>query len=546
VLRPKLFALTAIASLFAVSSAHATVDLVAFAQLSGTGGDLSKETAAPLENGAPGNLLGGMGSGIAYAGCHTFVQVPDRGPNAIPFNSAIDDTASYIDRFQTVHLQLKPASKGADLPFALNPKLVDTTLLHTSDKLVYGNGAAYGVPDGAPKLNRKNGTYYFTGRSDNFDPTHLSNDNRDARLDPESIRVSKDGKSVFISDEYGPYIYRFDRSSGRRIDTIKVPDTFAVSTLSPVGNTEISVNTSGRVANKGMEGLAISPDGNTLFGAMQSPLLQDGGTNGGYTRILKVDLRTGKTTQYAYPLTNTGTADKPSYPTISDALAVNDHELLIDERDSHGLADDSQAKFKHVYHIDLSHAQDVTQESGQANLAPFAVQKTLFLDIVAVLTAHGFDPINIPAKLEGLAFGPDVTIGGVKKHTLFVTNDNDFLPTITDTNHPTGIDNPNKYFVFAFDPSDLPTLVAQQLDETQSKSQSHAHDHDQTHEDAICARDDDDNDHGNGDDNGHGDGHGNGNDNDHGNGNGNGNGHDHDGDHGNGNDNGHDGHGHND
>ncbi|CAB3780523.1 esterase-like activity of phytase family protein [Pararobbsia alpina] len=507
-LRPKLFALTAIASLFAISSAHATVDLIAFAQIDGNRGDLSKETSAPLENGAPGNLLGGMGSGFAYAGCHTFLALPDRGPNAIPYNSAIDDTASYIDRFQTLHLRLKPASKGADLPFTLTPQLVDTTLLHTSDKLVYGNGAAYGVPDGAPKLNRKNGTFYFTGRSDNFDPTHLSNNDRDARLDPESIRVSNDGKSVFISDEYGPYIYRFDRSSGRRLDTYKVPDAFAVSTLSPVGATEISVNTSGRVANKGMEGLAISPDGNTLFGAMQSPLLQDGGTNGAYTRILKVDLRTGKTTQYAYPLTNTGTAAKPNYPTISDVLAINDHELLVDERDGHGLADNSVAKFKHVYRIDLGHAQDVTHASGEAGLEPYAVTKTLFLDIVAVLSAHGFDPINIPAKLEGLAFGPDVTIGGVKKHTLFVTNDNDFLPTVTDSNHPDGIDNPNKYFVFAFDPSDLPTLVAQQLDETKSKSQSKSHDHDQTHEDAVCSRDDNDDDHG--DDNGHGNDHDNG------------------------------------
>jgi hypothetical protein len=530
VLRSRLFALTAVASLFAMSSAHATVDLIAFGQISGTRGDLSKDTSAPLENGAPGNLLGGMGSGIAYAGCHTFIAVPDRGPNAIPFNSAIDDTVSYINRLETLHLHLKPASKGANLPFTLDPKLADTTLLHTSDKLVYGTGAAFGVPNGAPKLNRKDGTNYFTGRSDNFDPAHLSTDVRDARLDPESIRVSNDGKSVFISDEYGPYIYQFDRSSGRRIDTIKVPDSFAVATLSPMGATEISVNTSGRVANKGMEGLAISPDGNTLFGAMQSPLLQDGGTNGAYTRILKVDLRTGKTTQYAYPLTNTGTAANPSYPTISDALAINDHELLMDERDSHGLADDSQAKFKHVYHIDLSHAQDVTQTIGAAGLAPFAVTKTLFVDIVAILSAHGFDPINIPAKLEGLAFGPDVTINGVKKHTLFVTNDNDFLPTITDTNHPAGIDNPNKYFVFGFDPSDLPTLVAQQLDETKSKSQSQAHNHEQTHEDAICSRDDDDDHDGNGDDNGHGD-------------NGNGNGHGNDNGHGNGDDN---GHGHND
>ena len=99
----------------------------------------------------------------------------------------------------------------------LTPQLVDTTLLHTSDRLAYGSGAAYGVPNGAPALNGTNRTDYFTGRSDNFDPTHLSTWPRDARLDPESIRVANDGQSVFISDEYGPYIDRFDRRTGRRI-----------------------------------------------------------------------------------------------------------------------------------------------------------------------------------------------------------------------------------------------------------------------------------------------------------------------------------------
>jgi|SRR5579884_2141319 len=37
-----------------------------------------------LENGAPANLLGGLGSAIAYASGNTFVALPDRGPNAIP------------------------------------------------------------------------------------------------------------------------------------------------------------------------------------------------------------------------------------------------------------------------------------------------------------------------------------------------------------------------------------------------------------------------------------------------------------------------------
>lgn len=492
--RTMLGAAASLAALAATPSAHATVDLIAIGQLDGNLLDRSKETAGKLENGAPGNLLGGLGSGIGYAGCHTFVAVPDRGPNAIPFNPAIDDTASYINRFQTLRLRLKEAGKGAALPYTLTPKLLDTTLLHTSDRLVYGNGAAAGVPNGAPALNRQNHTNYFTGRSDNFDPTHLSTYPLDARFDPESIRVANDGDSVFISDEYGPYVYRFDRKSGRRIATYKLPDTFAITTLSSIGNNEISINTSGRVANKGMEGLAISPDGSTLFGAMQSPLIQDGGTDGAYTRIVKIDVRSGRTTQYAYPLSNIGTAAKPKYPTISDVVAVNDHELLMDERDGKGLGDDSSASFKKVFHIDLTGAQDVSQASGQSGLAPYAVPKTLFLDVVAALTAYGYKPTDIPAKLEGLAFGPDVTVGGVKKHTLFIANDNDFLATVTDTNHPTGMANPNRFFVFSVSAADLPNYVAQRLPGVSTRG----HDHD----DEVCGNDRDDDDHGH-DDQGH-------------------------------------------
>jgi len=484
VTRTALGAIASLAALAAAPAVHATVDLIAVGQLDGHLLDKSKDTAGKLENGAPGNLLGGLGSGIAYAGCHTFLAVPDRGPNAISYNAAIDDTASYINRFQTLRLHLKEAARGAPLPFTLAPKLVDTTLLHTSDRLVYGTGAAYGVPNGAPKLNRDDHTNYFTGRSDNFDPAHLSTNPLDARFDPESIRVANDGDSVFISDEYGPYVYRFDRRSGKRIATYKLPDTFAVSTLSPVGNTEISVNTQGRVANKGMEGLAISPDGTTLFGAMQSPLIQDGATDGQFTRIVKIDIRTGRTTQYAYPLTNIGTTAKPKYPTISDVVAINDHELLMDERDGKGLGDNSTASFKQFYRIDLTGAQDVGQASGQSGLAPYALKKTLFLDVVAVLTKHGYNANDIPAKIEGLAFGPDITVGGVKKHTLFVGNDNDFIGTVTDTNHPSGIANPNQFFVFAVDTADLPDYVAQRLPGV-SKDR---------HDD-VCGRDDEDHDH---------------------------------------------------
>ena len=55
-----------------------------------------------LENGAAANLLGGLGSGLAYASGNTFLALPDRGPNAVSFDSLIDDTVTYIPRFHTI------------------------------------------------------------------------------------------------------------------------------------------------------------------------------------------------------------------------------------------------------------------------------------------------------------------------------------------------------------------------------------------------------------------------------------------------------------
>ncbi|MEH2414404.1 esterase-like activity of phytase family protein [Nostoc sp.] len=452
-----------LASFFVAPAANAEVKLVAIGSLSGNISDLSSKTSAPLESRVPGNLLGGFGSGLAYAGRNTFIAIPDRGPNAKAYNSAVDETTSYINRFQTIRLKLEPSRLGSALPFTLTPSLIDTTLLSSKKPLYYGTGVGLGVPSGVPALNAKN-TYYFTGRSDNFDPNQISTNPNNARFDPEGVRVSNDGEHIFISDEYGPYVYQFNRETGKRIKVFTLDSKFAVKNLNPVGDTEISSNTSGRVANKGMEGLAITPDGKTLVGIMQSPLLQDGGTNGAYTRIVKIDIATGATQEYAYKLDNIGTAAKPKYPTVSEILAIADRQFLVDERDGKGLGDGSQAAFKKIYRIDLTNAQEVSNITGEKNLAGKAVSKTLFLDVVATLIKNGIKTEDIPAKLEGLAFGSDVVINGVIKHTLFITNDNDFIGSITpDTFHPAGIDNPNKFFVFAIDTTDIPGFVPQKI-----------------------------------------------------------------------------------
>lgn len=406
-----------------------------YADLSGLKGN--------LENGVPANLLGGLGSGIAHVSGDRFLALPDRGPNAVSFDSAVDDTVSYINRFHTVKMNLKPNS-GAGLPFTITPELESTTLLSSVTPLVYGSGFGLGVGSGEPKENTRF-LHFLTGRSDNFDPAHNSGDPNDARFDTESIRVSNDGLSVFISDEYGPYIYQFLRFGGIRLRTFTLPEKYYVKTLSPMGDTEIADNTSGRVANKGMEGLAITPDGRTLVGIMQNSLIQDaalGGAAANMLRIVTVDILSGRVThEYAYELT-TGSG-------VSEIVALNNHEMLVDERDGKGLGDDSKAKVKQIFKIDLQGAVDVSKMDG-TDAAANAVSKTLFLDIVKVLGANGVTSDQVPAKIEGLAFGPDVKTKSGAMHTLWVANDNDFLQDFDGPNT-----NPNQFFVFGFTDADL-------------------------------------------------------------------------------------------
>jgi hypothetical protein len=311
-----------------------------------------------LENGVRATELGGLGSAIAYAGRNTFLALPDRGPNAVEFDDDIDNTVSYINRFHTVSMDLEP-NTGGGLPFTLTPTLRATSLLWSVTPLVYGSGAGLGVGSGKPPLNNFL-QHFFTGRSDNFDPNRNSGNPNDARFDTEGMRISNDGLRVYISDEYGPYVYEFDRILGVRLRAFQLPSMFFVSTLSPQGAVEIADNTSGRVANKGMEGLAITPDGKTLVGIMQNALIQDaneGGAAANLLRIVTMDIRCGCTThQYAYLLT-TGSG-------VSEIVALNNHEFLVDEHDGHGRANGDKAKVKQLFKIDLNGAVDISNMDG--------------------------------------------------------------------------------------------------------------------------------------------------------------------------------------
>ena len=175
-----------------------------------------------LENGVPANILGGIGSDIAYAGGDTFLAVPDRGPNALPFDSAGRRKYSLLHQSVSDAFAAEPYGEPGRRPLSLYSYAYpdeDDPAPTALTPLTYGSGVGLGVGPGAPAQNTPDSKFCFTGRSDNFLRLGSSSVTTNARFDPESVRVSNDGKSVFISDfNMGRMCARPVRSCDRAID----------------------------------------------------------------------------------------------------------------------------------------------------------------------------------------------------------------------------------------------------------------------------------------------------------------------------------------
>jgi len=95
--KTRLISLFAAALALTLSLVQAQPTLIAIGSLTqsraGANADLSGLTHN-LENGTPANLLGGLDSAIAYDSGKKSLLLPDRGPNAVTFDDAIDSTVS--------------------------------------------------------------------------------------------------------------------------------------------------------------------------------------------------------------------------------------------------------------------------------------------------------------------------------------------------------------------------------------------------------------------------------------------------------------------
>ncbi|MCW2120845.1 esterase-like activity of phytase family protein [Flavobacterium sp. 7A] len=321
-----------------------------------------------------------------------FYALTDRGPNADATGGKYFPVANYTPRIG--HFKLKN----------------DGTVEKLGEIL-------FKTPAGLPISGRPNPAGYGATGEIPYDLSGAVLDYDQYGLDSEGLVALKDG-SFWVSDEYGPHIVHYSA------------DGIQLERISPIGiktgTRKLPAVFAKRWANRGMEGLAVTPDEKTLVGIMQSRLYNPSNAaaiNKTLTRIVTLDIATGATKQFLYKQEFDNNSN-------SEITALSATQFLVIERDGNFSGDG--AVMKHIYKIDISQATDVsgtdvTAENGYlvngkaleantweelttANIKPVA--KTLAVDVFKALGNYPHD------KLEGIWLINSSTIG--------ILNDDDF------------------------------------------------------------------------------------------------------------------------
>jgi len=251
-----------------------------------------------------------------------------------------------------------------------------------------------------------------------------------ADLDPESIQPV--GDDVVIGDEFGPYVVVADARSGvvrafheTVIDgaTLASPDHFALRNPDPGQPSRATLRRS-----RGFEGMALSPDGATLYPMLEGPLPRDGAVETvdgrAAARILEMQAQgrawTGRF--WLYPLEAEGHA-------IGDVQMLDATRALVIERDQ-GQGDAAlacrdaaatgcfrrPARFKRVYLIDFAGL-----DTGAA------ARKIAFIDLLDIADPDGL--ARQGGRSDGRFAMPFVTIENLDRvddRHILIANDNNF------------------------------------------------------------------------------------------------------------------------
>lgn len=377
---------------------------------------------------------GGFGSAMTKdpKSINRFYALTDRGPNAT-FTGAYGKGKKFPAPDYTPRIGLFEVGISGEI------SLVKTTLLKRPDgSLITGlpNTSALGGTGETPY--NADGSPVLVDGSLAYDETSNPIKLDDYGLDPEGLVVLSDG-SFWVSDEYGPHMVHFD-AEGKEIDRINAfPADDRVTHFLPE-------EFSHRRANRGMEGLSITPDEKTLVGIMQSTMYLPNSSvkNLDITRIVTIDIDSGEVHQYLYK-------QEKAQNSNSEISALSATEFLVIERDGsflyggpNGVDAATPDAMKHVYRIDLSTGTDLESITNSGSLIQddklglTINSKTLEEQVLAdgdwsTLTTNNIVPVEKSLVIDMVA---EVNYPHDKMEGLWVINDK-FLGVLNDDDFAT-------------------------------------------------------------------------------------------------------------
>ena len=272
---------------------------------------------------------------------------------------------------------------------------------------------------GVTMLRRGNGEPYPRGARDWDDMAPNTGAPDEGYADAEAIAWSSRSGTLFWSSETkwkaaaSPRLIEA-RTDGSQVRALPIPKM-----LLPVPKLPSSDHREGARDNGDMEAIALSPDENTLWLAVEEPLLQDGERptpeNGALVRFNRLDRNSGAVlAQYAYHVDAMPAApkgDRSAGPGVSDIAALDaDHLLVLERTFVAGVG-----YFQRIYVADWSNASDVAKRHSLLGGAPFRLMgKHLLLDLGKAL---------IPSdNFEGMGLGPQLADG--RRLMLICSDDN--------------------------------------------------------------------------------------------------------------------------
>lgn len=239
--------------------------------------------------------------------------------------------------------------------------------------------------------------------------------------DPESLRIDPaEGDLVWASEGdrkrgQSPFVRRAARD-GRFKAELPLPHNLRSHPAAELGARD----------NLAIEGLAFSPDGSSLWVAMEAPLYEDGPVptlqQGSFARFTRLDRQGHLLGQYAYPvepipLPPTGGRHRADNG-VSEILSTGDGTLLVVERSGREVEEGVFQFTIRLYEARVADATDVSRTASLQGADFTAMRKRLVLDLS---TAGVGDTDNI----EAAAWGPRLPNGNA---TLLLVSDDNFHP----------------------------------------------------------------------------------------------------------------------